>query len=65
LSAPAARAVAQGFNLVETDALTGQWIACGDPMSAGQYPMKRVGNMATIPQRAQYIRTGAAEFTFP
>ncbi|WP_176114060.1 hypothetical protein [Burkholderia cepacia] len=65
LSAPAARAVAQGFNLVMTEASTGEWIAGGDPVSAGPYPMKRVGNMATIPLRAQYIRSGAAEFTFP
>ncbi|MGN8187636.1 hypothetical protein ACTJLD_16800 [Burkholderia sp. 22088] len=64
MSAPVARAVAQGFNLVMTDASTGEWIAGGDPVSAGQYPMKRVGNMATIPLRAQYIRSGAAELTF-
>ncbi|MCA7927652.1 hypothetical protein LGM45_01295 [Burkholderia cepacia] len=36
LTAPAARAVAQGFNLVMTDASTGECIACGDPVSAGQ-----------------------------
>ncbi|WP_334011225.1 hypothetical protein [Burkholderia cepacia] len=47
-----------------TDASTGEWIAGGDPVSAGQYPMKRLGNMATIPLRAQYIRSGAAELTF-
>ncbi|KVH70050.1 hypothetical protein WJ42_31450 [Burkholderia cepacia] len=63
-SAPPARAVAQGFNLVTTEASTGEWIAYGDPVSARQYPMKRVGDMATIPLRAQYIRTGAAELTF-
>ncbi|WP_155522851.1 hypothetical protein [Burkholderia cepacia] len=47
-----------------TDASTGEWIAGGDPVSAGRYPMKRLGNMATIPLRAQYIRSGAAELTF-
>lgn len=57
--------MAQGFNLVMTDASTGEWIAGGDPVSAGQYPMKRVGKMAMIPLRAQYIRSDAAEFTFP
>ncbi|WP_230975124.1 fimbrial protein [Burkholderia stagnalis] len=76
LSAPAGRAVAQGFNIVMTNASTGERIAYGDPGSAKQYSMKRVGDMATIPLRAQYIRTGidaelkpgyaggAAEFTF-
>ncbi|WP_088506479.1 fimbrial protein [Burkholderia ubonensis] len=76
LSAPAGRAVAQGFNIVMTHASTGERIAYGDPGSAKQYSMKRVGDMATIPLRAQYIRTGtdaelkpgyaggAAEFTF-
>ncbi|NTX42708.1 hypothetical protein HT749_04740 [Burkholderia cepacia] len=56
--------MAQGINLVTTEASTGEWIAYGDPLSARQYPMNRVGDMATIPLRAQYIRTGAAELTF-
>ncbi len=56
--------MAQGFNLVMTEASTGEWIAGGNPVSAGQYPMKLLGNMATIPLRAQYIRSGAAELTF-
>ncbi|MCA8282014.1 hypothetical protein LGN21_20720 [Burkholderia cepacia] len=47
-----------------TEASTGEWIAYGDPLSARQYPMNRVGDMATIPLRAQDIRTGAAELTF-
>ncbi|KVT65748.1 fimbrial protein [Burkholderia ubonensis] len=76
LSAPGGQPVAQGFNIVMTNALTGERIAYGEPGAAKQYPMRRTGDLAVMPLRAQYIRTGvdaelkagyaggAAEFTF-
>jgi type 1 fimbria pilin len=76
LSAPDSRQVARGFNIVMTNGLTGERIAYGEPSAARQYPMQRTGDMALMPLRAQYIRTGsdaelkpgyaggAAEFTF-
>ncbi|AOJ33038.1 fimbrial protein [Burkholderia metallica] len=59
LSAPAGQTVARGFNIVMTNALTGERIAYGEPGTATQYPMRRTGDMAVMPLRAQYIRTGA------
>ncbi|WP_338639419.1 fimbrial protein [Burkholderia pyrrocinia] len=59
LSAPASQRVAQGFNIVMTNALTGERIAYGEPGAATEYPMRRTGDMAVMPLRAQYIRTGA------
>lgn len=59
LSAPADQRVAQGFNIVMTNALTGERIAFGEPGAATEYPMRRTGDMAVMPLRAQYIRTGA------
>ncbi|WP_246637298.1 fimbrial protein [Burkholderia catarinensis] len=76
LSAPGGQAVARGFNIVMTNTLTGERIAYDEPNAAPPYPMKRVGDTAVMPLRAQYIRTGAdgelkagyaggaAEFTF-
>ncbi len=76
LSAPGGQAVARGFNIVMTNTLTGERIAYDEPRAAPPYPMKRVGDTAVMPLRAQYIRTGAdgelkagyaggaAEFTF-
>ncbi|WP_175920432.1 fimbrial protein [Burkholderia pyrrocinia] len=58
LSAPAGQTVARGFNIVMTNALTGERIAYGEPGTATQYPMRRTGDMAVMPLRAQYIRTG-------
>ncbi|KVD50952.1 fimbrial protein [Burkholderia sp. ABCPW 11] len=59
LSAPAGQTVARGFNIVMTNALTGERIAYGEPGAATEYPMRRTGDMAVMPLRAQYIRTGA------
>ncbi|KVN30636.1 fimbrial protein [Burkholderia pyrrocinia] len=76
LSAPDGKAVARGFNIVMTNSLTVERIAYDEPARAKQYPMKRIGDTAVMPLRAQYIRTGtdaelkagygggAAEFTF-
>ncbi|MEB4623888.1 MULTISPECIES: fimbrial protein [Burkholderia] len=58
LSAPAGQTVARGFNIVMTNALTGERIAYGEPGAAAEYPMRRTGDMAVMPLRAQYIRTG-------
>ncbi|WP_175887974.1 fimbrial protein [Burkholderia contaminans] len=58
LSAPAGQTVARGFNIVMTNALTGERIAYGEPGAAVEYPMRRTGDMAVMPLRAQYIRTG-------
>ena len=58
LSAPAGQPVAKGFNIVMTNALTGERIAYGEPGAATEYPMRRTGDMAVMPLRAQYIRTG-------
>lgn len=58
LSAPAGQKVARGFNIVMTNALTGERIAYGEPGAAVQYPMRRTGDMAVMPLSAQYIRTG-------
>ncbi|MDN7488396.1 fimbrial protein [Burkholderia sp. AU31652] len=59
LSAPAGQTVARGFNIVMTNGLTGERIAYGEPGAAIEYPMQRTGDMAVMPLRAQYIRTGA------
>jgi len=59
LSAPAGQTIARGFNIVMTNALTGERIAYGEPGAATNYPMRRTGDMAVMPLRAQYIRTGA------
>ncbi|HEF5870669.1 TPA: type 1 fimbrial protein [Burkholderia cenocepacia] len=76
LSAPAGQTVARGFNIVMTNGLSGERIAYGEPGTATRYPMRRSGDLAVMPLRAQYIRTGAdgelapgyagggAEFTF-
>lgn len=58
LSAPASQRVARGFNIVMTNALTGERIAYGEPGAATEYPMRRTGDIAVMPLRAQYIRTG-------
>ncbi|WP_175905086.1 fimbrial protein [Burkholderia seminalis] len=58
LSAPASQRVARGFNIVMTNALTGERIAYGEPGAATEYPMRRTGDLAVMPLRAQYIRTG-------
>jgi type 1 fimbria pilin len=58
LSAPEGKAVARGFNIVMTNGLTGKRIAYGEPGTAVEYPMRRVGDMAELPLSAQYIRTG-------
>ncbi|QVN19230.1 type 1 fimbrial protein [Burkholderia pyrrocinia] len=59
LSAPGGQKLARGFNIVMTNALTGERIAYGEPGTATEYPMQRTGDMAVMPLRAQYIRTGA------
>ncbi|WP_321860955.1 fimbrial protein [Burkholderia cenocepacia] len=76
LSAPAGQTVARGFNIVMTNGLNGERIAYGEPGIAAKYPMRRTGDLAVMPLRAQYIRSGAdgelapgyagggAEFTF-
>ncbi|WDD94246.1 type 1 fimbrial protein [Burkholderia sp. FERM BP-3421] len=76
LSAPGGQALAQGFNIVMTDTLSGARIAYDEPGVARQYPMRRIGDTAEMLLHAQYIRTGAdgalkpgyaggaAEFTF-
>ncbi|WP_420210960.1 fimbrial protein [Burkholderia aenigmatica] len=76
LNAPAGQPVAHGFNIVMTNEMTGERIAYGEPGTGTAYPMRRTGDLATIPLSARYIRTGtdgelrpgnangAAEFTF-
>ncbi len=76
LSAPGGQALARGFNIVMTNGLTGERIAYDEPGVARRYPMRRIGETAEMPLRAQYLRTGAdgelkpgyaggaAEFTF-
>ncbi|EKS9796463.1 MULTISPECIES: fimbrial protein [Burkholderia] len=58
LSAPAGQAVARGFNIAMKNELTGERIAYGEPGTATTYPMRRTGDLASIPLSAWYVRTG-------